>query len=262
MSVPTNDARALHDLLERLHQSAPRPSAAWPEILGADWETLEFTRRHSEVVALYNGTLRQVASLPDKTRARAERYAWAWWIAVIAPNHTWGGNMQSSAVVDDWALDHLGTVADLIEARMSGSLVAPNKTDLGDLRDVCQEWVDAVLEEAGLADALKMNLLQDLRHIMWLIDNADIFGVARVAATAETVVGNVIVTGQALPEAQRGVWIARGKKLLAAIVYLGALYQGFDVSWAIASDAGNFIGELTAGSSASVPVAPGPTDQT
>lgn len=244
-------------MLERLQKDVARPSGAWPQILGADWGSVEFSRRHAEVVGLYTGTLAQVAAFPDRARERAERYAWGWWLAIVAPDHGWGSNMQSSQTVDTNALDQLGSVADLIDSRMAGSLAAPDKSDLTDLRAVCQEWADAVLAETDLAEALKSNLLQDLRHLTWLIDNADLFGVARVAASAETVVGTIITTSEALPDVKHGEWLARGKKFLAAVIMLGGLYQGLDVGWMLASGAGDFIAELTAGTSAGDPSAPG-----
>lgn len=103
-----------------------------------------------------------------------------------------------------------------------------------------------------------MNLLQDLRHIIWLIENANIFGVARVAAAGQGIVGSIAMAGEVVPPANRGAWLERGKKLLGAIVYLGALYQGFDVGLALTEGTGQFLGELTTGPPDGVPAAPGP----
>lgn len=258
MTVPTNDARALHEVLERLRHSATRPSDAWPAVLGAEWDTLEFTRRHAEVMGLYAGTLRQVASLEDKTRAIVERYAPAWWTAVVVRDHGWGAGIETHATVDKGALDQLALLASVVEANMRGTLAVAANPDLDDLRAACQEWVDAMLIEPDISEPLRMNLLQDLRHILWLIDNADIFGVARVTAAAEVVVGNIAVAGETVSEPKRGEWLARGKKLIAALVLIGGLHQGVDTSMMLAQGATTFIGELTAGSSVSAPAAPGP----
>lgn len=262
LAAPNNDARALHEVLERLKHSQPRPSAAWPAVLGAEWETLEFTRRHAEVMGLYSGTLRQIASLDDKTRDMVERYATAWWNAIVVRDHGWGANVETHTTVDNWALDQLAMVANLVEANMRGSLAVAAGTDLAELRAACQEWVDALVTEPDIADSLRMNLLQDLRHIIWLIENADIFGVARVTAAGETVVGNITVAGETVSEPRRGEWLARGKKLVRALVLIGGLSQGVDTTFTLTEGATTFMGELAAGPSADLPTAPDSLEST
>ncbi len=73
MTTPTNDARALYDLLEVVGAGTNTPQGAWGGVLGADYGTLEFSRRHADVVGLYTGTLAQVAALPDRSRERFQR---------------------------------------------------------------------------------------------------------------------------------------------------------------------------------------------
>lgn len=72
--IPTNDARALHDLLELVGRAGTRaPVQAWAETLDAEWGSVEFTRRYGEVLHLYTGAMQAVAALPDKARSRFER---------------------------------------------------------------------------------------------------------------------------------------------------------------------------------------------
>lgn len=233
------------------------PQQAWAKVLDAEFESIEFARRHAAVVGLYGGTLQQVMSLPERSRERLERYAWSWWVAVMAPQHPWSRPVTMSSTVDPGALDQLGSAADLIEARMKGSLAVPAKTNLDDLRAVCQEWIDTVKDETDLAESLRVNLMQDLHHIMWLIEHADLFGVARVAVAGQKIIGNVITVGSTLPPAKHGPWAASVKKLVAAVVMLGALHAGVDAGLALAEGATGLVAELTSGPDA-VPATPGP----
>ena len=158
--------------------------------------------------------------------------------------------------VEPNALDQLGSLADLVEARTARPSSSAS-FDLTELRDVCQEWIEAVLSETELPEPLRLNLLQDLHHILWLIENERLFGVERVTAAGAQVIGKVVTVGEALPPAKHGAWIARGKKLVAAVAMVGALHQGIDTSMSLAEGASSFVAELTAGSS-NTPTAPAP----
>jgi len=261
LATPTNDARALHELLEVVGSGDNSPTEAWAAVLDAPYGSLEYARRHAEAVALYSGTLAHLASLPDRSRERFEKYAWSWWMGITAPMHAWGTRVDMKGVVDPAALDQLGSVADLIESRLAGSLaVTTPDADLRDLRSVSQEWIDTLLKDSDLAQPLRLHLLQDLHHIMWLIDHVELFGVARVAAVGQQVVGNLAVAGDTIPDANRGEWLARGKKLVAAIVLLGGIQSGVHSTMMLTHEAGHFIAELTSGSSTGAPTAPGPVD--
>lgn len=257
MAIPTNDARALHNVLEAVGIGEAAIQNRWVEVLDAQWGTVEFAQRHGEVAVLFNGALTQISSLPDTSRQRFERYAWNWWLALVAPPFPWQANTAMNSVVDPASLDQLGSAADVIEARMHGSLAAPNETNLDDLRGSCQEWIDALVADDELPQALRMNLLQDLRHVTWLIENAKLFGAARVAAAGQAAIGNIVAASDVVSGPKRGEWVARGKKTVNALIMIGALYQGVNVTLSLGEGAAQFLGELTAGSSDSAPLAPG-----
>lgn len=260
LTIPTNDARALHTLLETVGTGKRSPGQAWSDALGAEYLTLEFGRRYADVLALYSGTMRQVSVMPVKARERYERYALQWWMSIVAPHHSWATHVDMSSAVDASALDQLASAADLIEARMAGSLSAPSSTNLDDLRSICEEWIEAVADESDLADPLRVNLLQDLQHVVWLIEHADLFGVARVAAAGEQVVGSIVLVGPTLPPSKHGVWVERGKKLITSIAMLGAVHAGVQTTYDLARGTTHLISELATASDPEVPLAPGPVD--
>ncbi|GAA0985541.1 hypothetical protein ENKNEFLB_01405 [Nocardioides aquaticus] len=257
----TNDARALHDLLSRAIEMSDTVENSWGAMLAVEATSREFTRRHAEVVGLYTGTLALIESLPEAARERAARYDRKWWTAIVAPRVTWHQNTAMVSVVDRPALDQLASFADLVEARLENSLAVPGSTDLTELRAVVDEWLVALAEEKDLPAELRSGLIRTLTHVVWLIDNVDLFGVGRVAAAATEVVGEVAVVGQRLPPATRGEWVERGKKLIRVLVLLGGIASGVDVSLALTAGAVGVAGELLGGLAADPGVeAPGPAD--
>lgn len=255
LSPSSNDARALHELLVQIGTGATSPTTAWSTVLEADYQSLEFTRRHAEVCALYLGTLEQLDQLPERSRQRFQRYATHWWYSIVAPQHAWSTNVQMDSVVETNALDQLGSAADLIEARMEGSLAVAASLDLEGLRSVCEEWLQAISDDDDLSRALKDNLLQDLHHIVWLIEQEHLFGTARVTAATSQALGSLTVAGETLPAPKRGEWLARVKKLTAALVLLGGLHAGVDTSVMLVEGAAHAVAELAPGAP-SPPVAP------
>ena len=134
-------------------------------------------------------------------------------------------------------------------------------TTLEDLRGVCEEWVEAIQGDSEIPTALRSQLIQDLRHVTWLIDHAELFGAGRVAAAAARVVGGLAVAGQTVSATRRDEWVARAKKLVAALVLLGGVAQGVDVAWSLAEGTTEVISEI-ASTETGPPQAPGPDPTT
>lgn len=252
MTVPSNHARALEYVLQALSaQGTAQPTAAWAKVLGAEYESVEFARRHAEVCALYHGTLQLVASLPPRSRERYESYAWSWWRAIIVPVNGWAARVDLRELAAGAAHDQLAGAADLIESRLTPTPAVASDTNLDGLRSVVQEWIGAVEgeHEHQLPEALRLLLLQDLRHVIWLIDNAELFGTGRVASAAEAATGNITVASSKLSGADAGVWIERGKKLVRAILLLGGLEAGVETAFMLPESIAGGVDELPAGPS-------------
>ncbi|MEU3779865.1 hypothetical protein [Streptomyces sp900129855] len=214
-------AHHLYTLIARVRSSTESNTAsAWSEVLGAEWGSHEFARRHSEVAALLQMTIRQVSALPERARIRCERHISAWWVAVMQPSINWMDETRSlQSIIDDDKLDHLESTADLISGNLVGSDAAPRSSDLSQMADRCNEWIEllASMGEGEIDGPVRDQLISQLRHLIWLIDNAGLFGGARVAEEASTVIGSLAQTGASLVNV-REENASRWKKALLALV--------------------------------------------
>ncbi|MFG2671049.1 hypothetical protein [Streptomyces sp. NBC_00342] len=185
----------LHAILTRVRDSGKGQYAeGWVAVLGADWDSAEFSKRHAEVVNLLSLTVQQLQALPERSRGRFMRYVPAWWGAVIQPKVNWADNGRAAIqIVGLDLLDHLESAADIISGNLAGSEGAPVGADLSGISRQCQEWVELLLglNDADLSDSLKGQLISQLRHVVWLIEHVDLFGEARVSGEASRVIGSL-----------------------------------------------------------------------
>lgn len=262
MSTPTNDVRALYNVLNALWEPPAKSlKEAWADALDCEYESLEFTKRHAEVLSLYRGALAQIAALPDTARQRYEKYAWTWWIALTGPDVSWSQKLNFSDLLPEHTLDQLAGVADLVEARMSGGRIGPSAEKLEELRSACEEWIDVVSSETDLPDQLRAELLLNLRHVIWLVENAKLFGLARVSAAGQTLIGEVATVSERLAPVKRGMWVQWSLKVLRVLIVIGGVHAGVDASLMLGQAGGEVLGDLVAGSTDGTdPMAPGPLE--
>lgn len=243
MAVPGDNTSAyfLHELLVAVRESdEPYISGAWSKALDAPFDSWQFAKRHGEVVNLFKETVEGMDALPERTRLRLERYVNAWWIAVVGPQSVWNNNQHPPArVIDDTALDQLGSAADLLSLYCAGSAVAPAAANLDQLREACADWLD-LLQNLGpeeLPDALKLQLVAQLQHLIWLIEISPLVGGARVAQEASRFVGALANTAATAPNgspARSSTWREKLGAFLGVLVLFTA---GVEASTA-AIDAG------------------------
>ncbi|MYW19859.1 hypothetical protein GT039_30850 [Streptomyces sp. SID2955] len=214
-------AHNLHTLLARVRNSTESTIAgSWSAVLEAEWGTLEFTRRHTEVVALLQLTMQQLVALPERQRIRCERHVSAWWYAVMQPVTNWMDETRLvRSIIDDDKLDHLESTADLISGHLVGSNAAPRSTDLEQMRSTCHEWVDLLttMDETEISGPVRDQLISQLRHVIWLVDHAGTFGGARVAEEASTVIGSLAQASASVVNMQEES-ASRWKKAFLALV--------------------------------------------
>lgn len=214
-------AHHLHSLLQGVRGSGEGNHAAgWSKVLGAEWGTAEFARRHSEVVTLLQMTIRQLDALPERSRMRCQRYVGAWWTAVMQPLINWTDNARPAlGIIDDDNLDHLEATAEVISGNLVGSGAAPRSADLSEMTKQCHEWIDllASMGAEEINGPVRDELVSQIRHLIWLIENANLFGGARVAEEASTVIGSLAQTGSALVNMQPNT-ASRWKTALLALV--------------------------------------------
>ncbi|MFJ8430318.1 hypothetical protein ACIQ9P_03335 [Kitasatospora sp. NPDC094019] len=188
-------AHQLHLILERVRDSgAENFREAWSSVLGAEYGSGAFAARHAEVCLLLADVTRQIGGLSERSRERLERYVNAWWSAVVQPEFSWGDSARRPAgVLEPSHLDHLESAADIIAATFRGSSAAPTGGGLDQLREQCAHWLGMVEDRDNfeLPEALRDTLANQIRHLVWLIDNVALVGVSRVSQEAVSVVGSV-----------------------------------------------------------------------
>jgi hypothetical protein len=185
----------LHSILARVRASSGANYAnGWAQALEAEWGSLEFSRRHSEVVNLLLDTVVQLNALPERSRERSLRYVPFWWTAVVQPQANWTDNgRNANDIITQDMLDHLEAAADIIAGSLVGSTAAPRGTDLQGISDQCREWIDLLrsMDDAEISGPVRDELVSQIEHLIWLIENVHIFGAARVSAEANRVIGSL-----------------------------------------------------------------------
>lgn len=195
-------AHHLHAILSRIHGSnATSYAAGWATALGAEWGSLEFSRKHAEIVNLLTVTVQQLDALPERSRNRYLRYVPSWWSSVIQPLANWtDANRPAVQIIKQDALDHLESAADIIAGTLAGSDAAPRSADLVEMKQQCGEWLDLLngMSDLELSGPVRDQLIAQIEHLIWLIDNVEMFGGARVAGEASRVVGALAQAGATL----------------------------------------------------------------
>ncbi len=186
----------LHLLLSRVRNSSEAQYAnGWAQVLGAEWGSVEFAKRHAEVVSLLLSTIEQLNALPERSRDRSLRYVPNWWTAVVHPQVNWTDSGRAAdTLISQETLDHLEAAADLIAGSLVGSAAAPRSTELQGIAEQCQEWLELLrdMNDAELGGPIKDRLISQIEHLIWLIENVEVFGGARVADETNRVMGSMV----------------------------------------------------------------------
>ncbi|MFC8709984.1 hypothetical protein ACFUCQ_08595 [Streptomyces sp. NPDC057197] len=245
-SANTN-AHHLHDILERVRNSGKqRVRDGWAIALEAPFGDADFVRMHSEVANLLSATCRDVDALGGRQSDRVSQYFPAWWSAVVYPNGSWIGDVGCQNLISEQALDMLAVTADLIAGALAGSSAAPRGGDLSDLREKCEEWL-TLLEEipsGSISDGTRDQLSVQVAHLIWLIDNVNLFGGARVAQQTEGLVGSLTQAVGGLPNASP----LRGKLGAAVVTLMSVLFvfnQGTEIAQTSIENAKGVVREIT-----------------
>ncbi|MFK0213046.1 hypothetical protein [Streptomyces sp. NPDC090298] len=113
-------------------------------------------------------------------------------------------------LVTQETLDHLASAADLLQSVLGGTCSAPTGTNLDVLRESCDSWLELLAQtpDEELSPALRDEIAAQIRHLLWLIDNAALFGTARISREATSVIGSIAqastgLTGQDLQNGGR-----------------------------------------------------------
>ena len=186
-------APALYQLLNAVKSKDSTLADAWVAVLDASWNSLEFARRHAEVVLLWTDLPNEIATLePESLRKRLERYMATWWTAIVQPNATWESKTADS-LVSQSDLDMLAMVGDLADSRRGSVDRTSAASSLKRLREECEAWLLLVSGNDEIIDeTFRRTLLAQINHLIWLIDNAGIFGVSQVVGRGDEITGTLI----------------------------------------------------------------------
>jgi hypothetical protein len=201
---------------------------AWALYLSNQPGTLTFARRHAELVKLFSETLDEIDSLPEGPRNRYRIYVHAWWNALIAPDALWNNTRHPpEKIINSSNLDQLAGLGDLLEARYKVTAV-PAKASLESLRVQCDEWIAILNDDKEIAnESLRLTLASQLHHLIWLINNAEAFGVARIVKHADGVTGTLVrvaASGQVVN--RDGQFTQRLKKFVATLAIVSGALTG------------------------------------
>lgn len=211
----------LHTLLAKVRDSSANCYAnGWTQVLEAEWGSVEFVKRHAEVVSLLLSTIEQLNALPDRSRDRSLRYVPSWWNAVMQPQSNWtDAGRPASSIVDQDMLDHLEAAADIISGSLIESIAAPKGGDLQGIADQCREWLDLLrgMGESEISGPVRDGLISQIEHLIWLIDNVEVFGGARVSSEAGRVIGSLAQASATMENANPET-VSRWKKSWLALI--------------------------------------------
>lgn len=215
----------LHNLLSRVKTSGKRTYIeGWAAVLGAEWGSVEFAKRHGEVLNLMVATIEQLDSLPERPRDRSLRYVNSWWQSLIQPQFNWtDASRPADGIIQQDMLDHLESAADIIAGSLVGSMAAPRGVDLQGILEQCREWLDLLqgMEDSEISGPVRDGLISQLEHLIWLVENANLFGGARVSAEASRVIGSLAQASATMENASPetvGHWKKRWVAFIAVCV--------------------------------------------
>lgn len=192
MPPPLSSAHALHSILDSVNAQVAANSSvyhAWQKVAGVRLETSKFAAFHAEVGALLNEVLETVRALPQADAGLYTPAEHAWWWAVTRPRADW--HTIKDELLDQRDLALLGALAHVVEARRVAVAGPPHASEV----DVLHKGVLLILGQVESADdlpaAVRDQIEADLRHVQWLLENVDTFGVQHAREAAEAVSGRV-----------------------------------------------------------------------
>ena len=191
-------------------------------MLGCAVDSLEFPRRHAEVVNLFGRVTGYLQSLAgdDEDRQLYLKYAPAWYSAIVFRDSWASTQKPASSIIDQQTLDHLRGLGRILH-RSSGEDLTEDAVIT--LRLGLTHWRD-LLEESGIPQSVMDRIKAQVDLIEWLLDNVGIYGAEPVVRESRNLVGIGVEVLQQVP--------AKAKKAavgLAFVAYfLGLVHHGVD----------------------------------
>lgn len=194
MAPPASAARALHDIIEtvegRIGPSHRNAYKAWWSVANAEITSSEFAQFHAEVLHLFSEVAVGVRALTSKQQERYASYLPKWWDSLVRPLNTWA--QDGLSITDETSLHVLAGLADLMEARAEAT--GPKNPQAPEvLHRAVLLLIAEVEQDLDLPATVRDQILADLRHVLWLLERVDTFGLDHAVAEAERVTGKIVV---------------------------------------------------------------------
>lgn len=198
MARPASPARALHDIINAVNSGIGDPHShayyAWQDVAGHDIGTSAFVRFHAEVMELLSEVSEEMRTLSHSAEQRFSIYIDDWWSALVRPRQDWAAD--KSKIIEPAPLHMLAALADVFEARApQGGAHSPQTPEL--LARAVTFLREEVANATDLPESVRDEILNDLDHVLWLLDEVDTFGVGHAVGAMEK------ATGRALSKAAR-----------------------------------------------------------
>ena len=198
MARPASPARALHDIIDAVNSGIGSPHShpyyAWQAVAGHDIGTSAFVRFHAEAMELLSEVSEEMRTLSPSAEQRFSIYVADWWTALVWPRYDWAG--AQSKIIDPAPLHMLAALADVFEARAPlGGAQSPQTPEL--LTRAVTFLRAEVAKATDLPESVRDEILNDLDHVLWLLEEVDTFGVGHAVGAVEK------ATGRALSKAAR-----------------------------------------------------------
>lgn len=211
MTPPASSARALHDILARVLEFTEGDSTlgAWQKTTGYGHTSADFARLHAATTALLNETVEGLTRLQPTRRERHLKYLPDWWSALVRSRFDWASKGQNvPPLIERSDLDHLAAAADAIEDH--AALTGTGNPHAAEYLERAVGYLQGLVVDAtDIPTPVRDQILADLAHITWLIQNVDVFGVEHATRAFEATTAKVGAAAVRTPTAGlKKLWAA------------------------------------------------------
>ncbi|MFI8694787.1 hypothetical protein [Dietzia maris] len=220
--VKKNAGTSLYEILLAVrHSGAPSWEQAWAAVLGESVGDEEFVLLHAEVMRLLAQVVEAV-SVMDKGHD-LEMY-WEYlgrWHYYVAPRTTWHTKANLEEDISLPTLHMLSSFGMALDARRGRIGAETGSVDTSKLTSILDD-LEGALGEAGLPPDLNGQVISQVRHIRWLIDNRGLLGSDPIEREVSSLAGRTIGLVAKAKESGRG-------PLVTALVALSLIIPAADV---------------------------------
>jgi hypothetical protein len=224
-----NPAYALRNILQAVMTSGkPTVAEGWATVLFADYRSLQFAQRHSEVVGLFNRVYERLRALPSDVEGRTQYMECVprWYEAVVYRAGPWNNTASPASKLGD--VDAIRELTGVGLAFEIHSLTTPAVSDdaITRLRESLDEW-DSILDDADIDERLRNEIRASVERLRFLLDDQVLltFGTEPVVQASKDLTGAGVA---AMARSRPGVAKRIGITLGAVVAVLAGAHEAVD----------------------------------